>query len=667
MEGFIEFIKNTADQIIILAIVSLFASFWARAQLKLRKNLVSLTASRDVSAEVERSDTEPAQSAQRVSLPSGLSLVEKVEFLERSGKEARNRMLSVRAEGGDCHQQRQNCADIEACLAEMAFLEKGDEVEGRFRLLNHLGSGRVSVVWKAYDKHRDQFVALKFLRYAYLRDASVVRQFHYSVQVMAELHAANIAAVRQEVRELPTQGSSKLTYCVLEYVQGVPISEYSAQNPAHKEALIDGLLAVGHCIAGAHGKGILHRDIKPGNILVEPSGALKLVDFDAVVRLSDAGAMPNNAGVSVYTAPEVMCEDTDPDGRADIFALGRVFCHVYYGRSLPTAYGISAADLVDQLNATPLVKHTLKKATRPRRQDRYAAMGDFLGEMREAVIQDRQKPPLWATLRQERQKINQILRHAFYGTLVLMTIARPVFAELQMVQLSDKASVAVFHGIIGSLVWSAFICIAFILYLILFRRDGFRGYLAALACCGVGGFLGGVVCATPSVFVTNPHTLACLGWITAGATDMAGRLESALYETQMLLAFPLTGLLTGCGVGLCLNLGIAKAMRASPRGTGVLPVPGKQFDLEGPRFSHGAGPVLLSWQAHVFLLFPVLFAYGVASALNPATPDAVTCAPVLPREMARSIGEGAVHYLGAIGLVAGFFFGVRTKRSKVES
>ena len=134
----------------------------------------------------------------------------------------------------------------------------------------------------------------------------------------------------------------------------------------------------------------------------------------------------------------------------------------------------------------------------------------------------------------------------------------------------------------------------------------------------------------------------------------------------MLLAFPLTGLLTGCGVGLCLNLGIAMAMRASVRGAGVLPVPSKQPGMDGPRFAHSARPLLLSWRAHSFLLFPVLFAYLVTLGLNPELAVPADCLPVAPREIQRSFGEGIVHYLGAIGLVAGFFFAVRTKKPKAK-
>jgi tRNA A-37 threonylcarbamoyl transferase component Bud32 len=541
----------------------------------------------------------------------------------------------------------------------MSFLEEGDVFDGGYTLLSFVGGGRTSVVWKAYSKQQDRFVAVKILRHSYLDDESIYRQFHYTARVMGELSAASIAAVREEVRQIEVNGARKLVYYVLEYIEGDSLDTYSAAHPERREKLIDGLLAVGDCIADAHAKGIVHRDLKPSNIIVDTSGRLRLVDFDSVLRLGDRRISHHDVGTFGYSAPEVLEGAVDPDVRADIFALGRVFSYLYYGRSLPSAYALSVYDLIDLLNCTPAVKSSLERACAVSPSERYATMTAFLEELQTAIREDRERAlPAIATLRRERPKIARLLRHSFYGTLAAMIVARPILAHFNVVHLSDKASVGAFHGIIGSLVWGTFISGAFILYLVLLgrrmRTSGAR-YIAASLCCGIGGLLGGVLVSVPSVFVTNQYTLTCLGWLT----DMnAPRLGSALLGTRMMLSFPLVGTLTGLGLGLCLVRGISIALRLNPQGSGILPVPAKRSPRSPEAGASLASPLLSSLLSHLFLAFPVILSFLIVLVFNAPNPADPSCS-FQPNVNLRTFGEGVVHYLGAIGLTIGFFRGVR--------
>ena len=646
-------LNNLAMEITVVAIASLVIWIWR----KLWKNLAK-PVERVGPAETSAGPAAPGAEG-GPALPEGLSILEKVGFLERQREEAIRAAVAARSRAVDDREAEQRRAGLEACLSNMSFLAEGDMLEDRFRLLVRLGGGRASVVWKAYDQRLDRFVALKVLRHPYNRDESVVEQFRASARLMADLSTSSIAAVRQDVHDLPGSGTLKLAYYVLEYVEGVPLDEYVRRSPEKKSEVLVALLEVGRCIARMHAKGLLHRDIKPSNLLVQADGSMKLVDFDAVIQLGDRNVSKRDAGTFGYSAPEVLDRLPDLDGRADVFSLARVFSQVYYGDRLPSPYQMSTADQVDLLNCHPIVKQTLGKASSLPRQDRYGTMNEFLEALAGALEKSKEHLPFFGTIHQERVKIYRILRDSFYATFLVMFLARPILSGWQLVHLSDNPWVAGFHAVIGSLVWGTFISGAFLIYLIAFRKKGLPGYLVAMICCGIGGFLGGVLCSFPSVLVTNPLTLRCLGWLT-DLVDGWGRLEIALLQTRMMLAYPLTGLLTGCGLGLCLNRGIEIALRANPQQTGVLPIPTKQRSKSRSEAIQALKPLMLSWKTHVCLAFPIVFSVLVHYVLNAAQPSADLACPISPNALLRCIGEGAVHYAGATGLATGFFYGIRT-------
>jgi hypothetical protein len=625
--------------------------------------------------------------------PEHLPLPERIVHLERTRDEALAAGREARARG-DADTEFEECGTLaHRALHAMTFILPGDLLEDRLLLKGPLGAGRLSVVWKAYDKRDGRFVAVKFLRQTFINDESLLSRFEYTASVVRDLRGANFAAVLGDVRQLFVEGRRKVAYCVLECVEGEPLDTYAERHPDKKAALLDGLLELGRCLADAHSNGVVHRDLKPSNILVQPNGVLKVVDFDSVLRLRDRRVSHHDIGTFGYSAPEVLSGTTDLDVRADIFALGRVFSYLYYGgRGLPSVYEKSVYDVIDLLNCAPIVKDALERATAVPLSKRHESMKTFIADLATAVQKDREEAlPFVGTLRREREKIYRLLRHSFYGTFALMILARPLAAWRGYAHLSDRHWVGGFHAIIGSLVWGVFIAGAFLLCLVLFRRRIERRwltYLVAAFCCGVGGFLGGLLVSVPSVFVTNAQTLTCLGWLSAAHTATSVRLWEGMNVTRMMLAFPLTGLLTGIGTGLALYRGIEIALRMSPQGSGVLPVPSKRAP-RAPRLGIGVcGRLLRSPVSHLMLAFPALFGFVVSFALNPAAghlgslvdgpgpsvgapPSRVDgavspvsplvplpCGEIKPNVEQRSIGEGIVHYCGAVGLVAGFFWGI---------
>ena len=236
-----------------------------------------------------------------------------------------------------------------------------------------------------------------------------------------------------------------------------------------------------------------------------------------------------------------------------------------------------------------------------------------------------QSLPILSTLNQERPKVAMILRHSFFGTLIPLLTFRPIFAKIHWIHLSDTITVAFLHGIIGSLLWGVFISLAFLIYLIIFKKskkDGLSGYLTAMILCGFGGFIGGVLCAFPSLFITNPTTIKCLGWSVnplLSGENLGARLSDSIFVTRMFFALPLSGTLTGFGVGLCLNFHIVQALRRLSSEVGLLPVPQKEMPTDTVGFYFALkklSPVLTSWQTYVFVGFSFLFSPLIAEFLN---------------------------------------------------
>jgi hypothetical protein len=117
-----------------------------------------------------------------------------------------------------------------------------------------------------------------------------------------------------------------------------------------------------------------------------------------------------------------------------------VFSYLYYGGgSLPNAYELSVYDVIDLLNCAPVIKETLERASAVLPEQRYDSMKAFLADLEEAVKKDREHalPPL-QTAKREWTKIARLLRHSLYGTLAAMIIFRPIFALLNIAQLSDN-------------------------------------------------------------------------------------------------------------------------------------------------------------------------------------------------------------------------------------
>jgi serine/threonine protein kinase/Tol biopolymer transport system component len=199
-------------------------------------------------------------------------------------------------------------------------------VISHYEILEKLGEGGMGVVYKAHDTKLDRFVALKFLPPHIAASNDDKARFLQEARALASLAHPNICTIYSVEEE---EGKA---FIVIEYVDGKTLKEMSGTMPLKRAIDIATQIADG--LAAAHEKGIVHRDIKPDNIMIRKDGRVQIMDFGlaklrGVSRLTREGSTVGTAG---YMSPEQI-QGHDTDHRTDIFSLGVVLYELFAGES----------------------------------------------------------------------------------------------------------------------------------------------------------------------------------------------------------------------------------------------------------------------------------------------------------------------------------------------
>jgi eukaryotic-like serine/threonine-protein kinase len=191
-------------------------------------------------------------------------------------------------------------------------------VTGRYRLVEEIGRGGMSIVWRGHDDVLDRAVAVKVLAAGYAGDETFRRRIRREGQVAARLSHPYVGTV-YDFGESP-EGRP---YLVMELIEGVSLAGRLREGPLPSARALTVCGQVAAALAAAHARGLVHRDVKPGNVMVTPGGA-KLVDFgiSALVDEEPPDELPETVlGTPAYVAPEVVTGS--PAGPpADVYALG---------------------------------------------------------------------------------------------------------------------------------------------------------------------------------------------------------------------------------------------------------------------------------------------------------------------------------------------------------
>jgi len=207
-------------------------------------------------------------------------------------------------------------------------------LDGRYRLTHLLATGGMGEVWRADDLLLGRVVAVKLLRSEFSGNETFLARFRAEAQHAAVLAHEGIAAVH-DYGEVPApDGGGQLAYLVMELVDGEPLSALLTRegrlDPARTLAL---LRQVAGALAAAHEAGVVHRDVKPGNLLVSPDGRVTVTDFGiawsaASVPLTQTGQV---VGTAHYLSPE-QAEGRQAGPASDVYALGMIAYECLAGR-----------------------------------------------------------------------------------------------------------------------------------------------------------------------------------------------------------------------------------------------------------------------------------------------------------------------------------------------
>ena len=267
----------------------------------------------------------------------------------------------------------------------------GKMLENRYEILECIGIGGMAMVYKSRDHRLNRLVAIKILKPELASDAEFRRRFHDESQAVAMLSHVNIVAIYDVSR------SDELDYIVMELVDGMTLKQYMKKRgtPLSWREALHFITQIVRALGHAHSRGIIHRDIKPQNIMVLRDGSVKVTDF-GIARVASAAqaTLTQEALGSVhYISPE-QARGSHIDGRSDLYSAGVVLYEMLTGR-LPFEGETPVSVAIQHINSIPIPPRDLNpdipsaleaitlKAMSPKAENRYASADEMLADLEE--------------------------------------------------------------------------------------------------------------------------------------------------------------------------------------------------------------------------------------------------------------------------------------------
>jgi serine/threonine-protein kinase len=298
---------------------------------------------------------------------------------------------------------------------------RSGEAVGEYRIMDVLGEGGMGVVYRANHPafHRD--VAIKVLPRARSASRAFRERFEKEAEALKLLNHRNIVSIIDK-------GSKEDNhYLVMELLPGRSLAERLAQGPIPVDEALDLILQIIDAVEYAHQRGIIHRDIKPGNVLLDDLGVPKVADFgiaQSMIRAEGENVTADEqVGTAEYAAPEQLTDAAGVDRRADVYAVAAVLYEMLTG--LPP---VGRLKPVHQLvkGVQPKVDAAIRKALSPNKEDRYESAALFGAALRRGQGLPDEKGP--ADSKEETTRTPVALIAAGGGSLVVVAVAVLIWA-----------------------------------------------------------------------------------------------------------------------------------------------------------------------------------------------------------------------------------------------
>ena len=288
----------------------------------------------------------------------------------------------------------ENDAAAESCFTcgkALHALTQGAVLAGRYEILSQLGQGGMGRVYKAFDRVLEEPVAVKVLRPEFAREPEMARRFLSEIKLARKVSHPNVC----RIHEYNEDGG--LRYISMELIEGVSLKEHLRKEPITVADAFELALGAAWGLRAVHERGIIHRDFKTSNIMVDQHGRVRLLDF-GIARVAGADTGTFTAAGQVFGTPEYMSPEqalgARLDFRSDLYALGCVVYEVFSGQAVfqgetPLVTLFKHINEVPALDAAwarlpPALVAPLTKALAKDPADRYETVAQFAVALKEA-------------------------------------------------------------------------------------------------------------------------------------------------------------------------------------------------------------------------------------------------------------------------------------------
>ncbi len=265
------------------------------------------------------------------------------------------------------------------------LLNEGELVANRYSIMQRLGQGGFATVWLAYDRLDEPRIgALKVMHGQFAKDQTYIDRFQRGARKMAELvhdHIVPVLAGPEWDNDLG------LPYFVMPYLAGGDLRDAVLRHDLSRADALQAVRQVGEALEYAHSRGLVHRDVKPQNILVDHQGRAYLTDFDLVLGQDNTfvSRTGQGAGSVTYAAPEQLQNSKLVDQRADVYSLAMTALFVLRGEDLPPTAMAQTDSFIAELKYNDEVKRALGRALKWLPAERTQSAVVFCGELQDAL------------------------------------------------------------------------------------------------------------------------------------------------------------------------------------------------------------------------------------------------------------------------------------------